>query len=111
MATKKKSTKSDKKPVLKLKKQVFFEVDYNDLDQFISDFYGVYYEFVADQECSNDSQHTFNIKKEKLAEYDQNKLNEFVNGKSRTYIARILLADLCNKDIIEPGKYLIKVCW
>lgn len=63
------------------------------------------YEFVAVEECGNDSSHNFNDIDGELSEYD---LREFNTGAASN---RILLNKLCVDGFIEAGSYLIQVCW
>ena len=96
---------------LKHEKVEYIEVEYRDLQQFIKDVYKKNFSFVADNECQNDSQHTFIVKKEELDDYDKEKLKKFKKTGVYDYITSILLTDMCNRGIIEEGMYLITVMW
>jgi hypothetical protein len=98
---------------LKHEKFEVIAVDYNDFDKFIKEIYQIDYEIIVDEELNNDSHKLFQIKKEELKEWDKEKLKKFLksNGKDESWCAKLLLTDLCNQDLIEPGWYLIKVCW
>lgn len=97
--------------MLKHEKKVVITVDQCDLDKFISEVYDKPFEFVADEEANNDSSYEFSVKKEVLSEYDMRKLNEFKATGKGQLLTGTLLADLCNKDLIEPGDYIIQTCW
>lgn len=89
-------------------------IDSHELSRFINQEYNKKgtYEFSYDEEVSNDSQHLFPVKKEKLYEWDERTLEEFVNtGYSNSKLTAILLTDMCNRDVIPEGNYLIKVNW
>lgn len=97
---------------LKCKIETIITVNASDWDQFIQEYYGQDYEFVADHEASNDSSYTFLIKPdEELADYDESQLNDFEMGRDPSYMTRILLVDLMREGIIPAGKYVFEVCW
>ncbi len=98
---------------LKCEKKTIFHVDYNDLDAFLSEVYDQPFEFVIDKEASNYSSYEFNIKSEAYDEYDLNELSDFRSGGANAVsgITRLLLVDCCNKGLIEPGTYIVKVFW
>lgn len=97
------------------KKSEYFEIEYYELDDLVNTHYGLEgdfrYMFCCDQEAGNDTQHSFNIKKEKLSEWEQEQLDHFIHANPTSFVTRVVLTDLCNKGIIEPGNYLINVCW
>jgi hypothetical protein len=95
-----------------MEKITVIAMDDNELDQLIDENYpGCHYECIAAEEWSNYESHDFSIKKGKLGEYDLKKLKSFNSGVFEHGITSILLQDLCNKEVIEEGKYLIKVFW
>ena len=98
-------------------KKVVFEVDYNDLDEAITDFlksksftnrnfekYG--YESIAENEWSNDCQHSFIVQPELPDEYDQKRLND-----NDAPCTGTLLNWMCADGLIEAGEYLVTVSW
>ncbi len=101
--------------MLKTIKKTILEVNYSHLETYIEEVYGIKeFSFVADQEMSNDSEKSFLVDKvEPLNEWDQKNLDEFVNSKGKigTFMTDTLLQDLLNHSLIEPGEYLISVCW
>ena len=97
---------------LKAVKKTVFHVEHWDLEEFICEVYGKdEYSFVEDAEVQNYSSKEFSLNKEPLDERDTNILNRFIEGHSPQYIIRILLQDMCNRDLIEEGDYIIKVFW
>ena len=99
---------------LKYEGLLFKVVQYYDLDNFIKAHYDLPdYEVIADMEYNNDSCYKMTIEKKELSKYDQEDLNEFLNSKGRdgNYMIYKLMYDMCNKDLIEPGHYLIDVSW
>jgi len=103
--------KSKKKIELRATKMVSYVVDYNDLETFIDNVYGKHFSFTEDQESGNDSSHEFSVSKEKLDKYEQKKLEEFVNDGDYCFSTSLIMNDLCNKGLIKPGHYIIRVCW
>lgn len=89
------------------------EVDYQELNSFISDHYDQPFDFVADQECYNDTAHNVTVKKDQnKSEYNKNQLAAFKAGEPTTsYMAGTLMDDLCDQDLIPAGGYLISVYW
>ena len=89
------------------------QVASRELEKFVSAHYNLSgrWSFVADQECGNDSSHTFNVEKEELDEYDAEKIAELKAGKNPSFVTQALLTDFCNQDLIPEGKYIINVCW
>jgi hypothetical protein len=63
-------------------------------------------------ESSNGTTYCFNLKKEELDEYDRESLDEILDNDSfeDSYLP-LILTDLCNKDIIPAGQYVITVSW
>jgi hypothetical protein len=103
--------KTDKIKSLLVTKITAYQVDYYNLEDFIKSVYGKDYSFIQDQECGNDSSHEFHISKKKLRKYDQKKLEEFANDGEYCFSADVIMGDLCHKGLIEPGHYIVKVCW
>lgn len=90
------------------------EIDYNDLDDFINNYYGHPNKFacVDSEEWGNYQSRTIYVKKEKLSEYKQNHVDFFKKfGKYKTYSLDALLTDMCNNGVFPEGKYLVKIFW
>lgn len=88
-----------------------FKVDYNDLDQFIKEEYGVEYESAAYEEWSNYQSHEKTVQKEELDEFETKELENFKGGKPKHYMIGTILKDLVNRDRIPEGDYVISVFW
>lgn len=88
--------------------------DYIDLENFIKGVYGQLYEICPCEEVGS-SQYaaTYNmtIKKEELSKYDLERLEEFKSTGKGMFILRIILIDLCNRNLLLPGEYVINVSW
>lgn len=87
-------------------KNIVIKVDYNEIDTLISRYFNVSFEFIAEEESSNDSSHTFDIDG-KVDKYDLKGIEE----KKTKYMTRAYLNKLAEQGIIEKGEYLIEVSW
>ena len=98
-----------------MKKVTRIEMDYSELEALVQKTYGLKkrWSFVADEECGNDSSHTYSVmEKEELDEFDKEDLAEFIAKDGfKPYMTSRLMQDMVNRDILEPGNYLIEVCW
>lgn len=99
--------------ILKCRQETVFSVDYGDLEEFIKHIYGnKQYEFACAEEVSNDTIKRYKVdKKEEISDYDLKKLNSFKAGNFESWITRLLLQDMVNNGILQPGTYSIDVCW
>jgi hypothetical protein len=97
---------------LELKEVKYFEVDSQDLEDYINyHFPNLEVELVADNEWYNDSSYTTSVsKKDTNREADMIIAGHSKDGNYRFYLHQIMSA-LCQKDLIPEGDYLIKVCW
>lgn len=105
---------------LKAKIKTLFEVDSDDLDRFINQHYGWahdHFEFIPDQEMSNNTSKSYDFKKKNLDptnildRHQIEELKRFKSGKHESYIFQNIMQELVNNDILPEGEYLIKVFW
>ena len=89
----------------------YFVVDYHDLDNLLREYYPGWDTIISDQELHNDMEHAIWVQKEEISEYDIDDLEKSKAGKHVSWCLNTLMTDLCNRDIIEPGDYLITICW
>lgn len=97
-----------------MKKVSVIEIEYHELEEIVKRVYGATkYSFVATEECGNDSNHTFEVnEKEPLDEFETEDIAEFIEKKGlKTYVNYTLFKDLVNRGELEPGQYLVNVCW
>jgi hypothetical protein len=103
------------KSVSRCEVKVYITMDYNDLDNLITDMFafpGETYECVCENEWCNDQNHDYRIDG-KLDKWDEKAIEEmlgrkkFRNGAS----TRTILNYLCHHGIIVAGTYLIEVSW
>lgn len=94
--------------------KTYKEIDYSDLDDFISNYYGHpnKFECVCSEEWGNYQSHTIRVEKKKLSDYDQSYIDFFKKfGKYKTYSLRAMLTDMCNNGVFPEGEYLVKIFW
>lgn len=93
---------------------LYIELDWHELEDIVNKTYSItQYNFVAVQECRNDSQHTFQVtKQEPLDEWESKDLQEFIakNG-LKEYMNYTIMQDLVNRGVLKPANYLVTVSW
>ncbi len=96
-----------------MKKKTVTEIDYYEFEQLVKKTYGITnYSFPAVEECGNDSSHSFAPEKiEPLEDYDQEQIDELIAGKMPLYANHVIFQDFVNKGVLEPGEYIVEVCW
>ena len=99
--------------MLKYKEVKYFHVDYDDLEDFFKEVYNLQVrpEIVAMQTYSNDMSDIFNIKKGILNNWESRDLDLFKSTGYAPYALGTVLTDLCNRDLIPEGQYLINISW
>lgn len=107
MAAKKKAVK---KPILKTEKKTVLKVDCYALDEFVQAITGHSLDFVCTQECGNDTDHEFNVDG-KVDKWARESYEKHCKGDTQCYSASYILNCLCADGHIEPGTYLVSVCW
>ena len=89
-------------------KNTYIEVDYHDLEDLLKKEYSDKYDsLIANEEWSNDSQHSFDVLPKKLDKYAKRQIQKG----DFTYRLSDLLNDMCLRRVIEEGKYLVRICW
>lgn len=70
------------------------------------------YNFVAVEECGNDSAHEFHVDGY-VAEWDEGELAKWIaSGGKEGWIGNdVILDDLCRRGLIPEGDYVVSVCW
>lgn len=96
---------------LKCKEVTTVEVNYSDLENFVSQVYKTKdYSFTATAECGNDTTHRFKIDG-KLDSYGKEALEKLKSGNDRGVSNQDILECLCFEGHIKPGTYIVRVCW
>jgi hypothetical protein len=97
-------------------KQVIYTVmnDYelNDLVNNTFQFDTGEYEFIADEDCVNDSYYAYRVQKGLFSTVQQDILDHWIEDPmSERDMTQLALEEMCNRGVIEPGDYLIHVSW
>lgn len=95
----------------KLKQETYYVMDYPKLDGMVKREYGRDYSFIGEGDVSNNTLHQFIEIDGKLDEWEAKDLQSWLKNTPRLIMARTLLQDLCRKNIIPKGDYLIDVSW
>jgi hypothetical protein len=98
---------------LKVTQMKSYHIDYEEFDKYVQEVYGKSFNFASDQEASNYSIHDFSVSKKKLDVYNQKKMNAWLTGKGDedSFVAGVILNDLCNKGLVKSGYYVVSVSW
>ncbi len=96
---------------LKVEKKTYLKVSHGDFEEFVESVYNRSFSVTGSEEMRNDSIYSFNGIDGVIDEFDEEDLNLFIANEKDSYMARILLNDLVRKGFIEPGDYIIGVCW
>jgi len=104
---------------MNIEKMTVNRVEYFELEAHIRRVYGIddpkeMFSIVAMEEWNNSSSHLFNLNwTEPLNEYDAKRLAEWKCDPFgyHPYMLWVILTDMVNNGALEPGNYLITVCW
>lgn len=95
-----------------IKNKNIYVLEYSEFNKIVKDVYNKDFEFAADTECSNDSEHLYsNIGKYGLTEFEKDEIKVFKQSGKYNFITQFLLEDMSEKEIIPKGDYLITVSW
>lgn len=97
---------------LKLEEQTFKVINLDEMQIAINKIYNIDFSIPCDQECGNDIHLTFTVETgQNTDKYEKAAIKRLLDGKNETYMLGILLNDMCDKDIIPAGNYLIDISW
>lgn len=91
-------------------KQVI-ELDYHEFDALVEKNYGRKFESIADMEWHNYSAWTSSFEVEEIDEFDQESLETWMATGKGGYLTPILLQQMVNNGILQPGNYSIEIFW
>ena len=84
--------------------------DYGDLEQEIKKVFSL--DSFEITESPNDTDYSFDVERNPLDEYQQKNLEKAMAQKwCEHWRIHVFLNELCNRAIIDPGSYVMKVCW
>lgn len=100
---------------MKTIKKTIFEVDYNEFDRAATEFLkskgvDVESDVVCDNEWSNDSQHSCTVKNTSDDFFEKYAKPSLLKGELSSEWQSILQW-MCIDGLIEPGEYIIDICW
>ena len=97
---------------LKHKQEIIRTVDAYDLEEFIKETLGLTYECIAVNEWRNDSSYKFHVKEGDITEKE---VERYLDTGKDMYGYELQMDDVLSvltaEGHIEPGTYLIEVCW
>jgi hypothetical protein len=91
--------------------------DYTEIEKLIDKYYGEKcgfkerFELPCLEEKGNYAAWEVDVDKKDIDEYNKRYLTPMSRGGYRMWSTRTFLNDLCNRDIIKPGSYLISIYW
>lgn len=95
---------------LKVEKKTVLCCDGRNVENFIKEFLGVG-AFSID-EISNDSDYSFTVLNSPPSEYDQEKISRIKQDQCcNTWDLGCIMSKACVAGLVEPGSYLMNVCW
>ncbi len=97
--------------MLRFSKEEFLVVKCNILEKEIQKEYGREFDLVADLTANRDSFIKVMVYKDTLGNYDKECLEGFITEGEGSWLTPLLLTDMCNRDIIPQGRYLIDISW
>lgn len=101
----------------KIKKRMTFHVDSFDLDQIFAVAFPTaawkHGDFNCAKECGNDSTVELSADANPVKDYDAEELAKNLAGERCSGYGDpdILLNEMCRRGLIEPGVYMVGVCW
>jgi len=97
---------------LKYEQKQVFHVQYFDLEEFIELEYGRTIEIPANEELSNGCSQLMKLSSnEPLSEYRLKQLDEWEETGDGSFMLRIIMQDMVNRNVIPEGNYLIEISW
>jgi hypothetical protein len=97
---------------LEMNTRTLSTVKYSELERFVKEVYGQDWSFVAAEETSNDTQHTFHVDG-RISSHDMDAVGGWQLDPNPSFCpsAQVILDDLCSRLMIPAGEYLVEVCW
>lgn len=93
------------------RKETVIIVNHFDLQDFIKDKLDVDYDVVGRNDMCNDMKYHFHDIEKDISEFDLKKYNKLKSGESDYIDMETVFNGLCHDGLIEPGNYVVSVCW
>ena len=100
-----------------MKSVTYTEMTYSEVEDLAKKHFGINYEFLADEECINDSNKTYLVEESKPCDkWDADNWKEwaeFLEGKGnkRMWRAHMFMERLVHLGHVPPGNILVEVSW
>jgi hypothetical protein len=94
-----------------MESKTYTTMEYGELENLADELNVRNYEFVAEEELSNDIKKSYNVTQDDIDDFDWQEWAEFVEGKERRWRAHLLLTRLVMVGKIPMGDILIEVSW
>ena len=101
----------------KVKARTTFHVDAFDLDDIFEEAFPEaawkHGDFCAAKECGNDSTVELSVDTEPLGDFEAKDLAKNLAGERSSGYGDpdLLLGEMCRRGLVEPGVYMVGVCW
>jgi hypothetical protein len=94
-----------------MKRKSVISLSSSELDELVKKHLGYKdYDFVAVEECNNDSSHEFDVDG-KVDTCGKSEIEKWKAGKGETFTNATILNELARLGHIEKGEYIVEVCW
>lgn len=90
-------------------KEVIYRIDSFNFEDFVMSKYGGELSFVAQHEANNDSCYDFNVPNS--TKFFGTEAEDIRSGNYKNHSISKIFSVLQEDNHIEPGKYLVEVCW
>ncbi len=97
-----------------MEKKTIISCDHSELEEIILEHYGKEYEIMPMEEVGSSqyaATYTQHVSKGNPDKWQAEAFQKFKDGGSEGHILGTILDDLCNKDLLEAGEYIIDVNW
>ena len=97
-----------------MEKKEIISTDYSELEALIKKEYRHLYEIMPSEEVGSSqyaATYTQHVSKGEIADYDVEEFDIFKSTGKGSFILSTILQDMCNKDLLEAGEYIIDVNW
>jgi hypothetical protein len=97
-----------------MQKKTVIEMEYGELEKLIEKTYGFEeYSIPAEEEMGNYCSYTTELTKDEVLDgYDKEDLEKMKTSKKpMQWRTHLLMQDMCNNGILEPGDYVVKIFW
>lgn len=88
-----------------------FDVAWHEIERCIKAEYGHEFSVEADQEAGNDQTLDFTVNTKWFGDYERKAVDAFRETGRYGFLLQALLGDLCDRQLIPAGRYLIRISY